>query len=152
MVVRIVFSSILQVGYVEVRISRSVLEGPFDFEITRVDCIYYFLAYHHKESTLHYNFTKKNKPWHNFNSPISKSVAYNLYFTANMYKTVIQISYNYSAMLPFIILYKNLYKYESNEIMYDLKRTLNIYYQRSFNKAADCIQIELYSYRSFLLN
>ena len=26
-------------GYVEVRISRSVYEGPFDFEITRVDCI-----------------------------------------------------------------------------------------------------------------
>ena len=23
----------------EVRISRSVLEGPFDFEITRVDCM-----------------------------------------------------------------------------------------------------------------
>ena len=33
------FSSKLQIGYVEVRISRSVLEGPFDFEITRVDCI-----------------------------------------------------------------------------------------------------------------
>ena len=29
------FSSILQIWYVEVRISRSVLEGPF--EITRVD-------------------------------------------------------------------------------------------------------------------
>ena len=33
------FSSILQIWYVEVRISRSVLEGPFDFKITRVDCI-----------------------------------------------------------------------------------------------------------------
>ena len=40
LVVRIVFSSILQIWYVEVRISRSVWEGPFDFEITRVDCIY----------------------------------------------------------------------------------------------------------------
>ena len=38
LVVRIIFSSILQIWYVEVRISRSVLEGPFDFEITRVDC------------------------------------------------------------------------------------------------------------------
>ena len=25
----------------EVRISRSVSEGPFDFEITRVDCIFF---------------------------------------------------------------------------------------------------------------
>ena len=37
LVVRIVLSSILQIWYVEVRISRSVLDGPFDFEITRVD-------------------------------------------------------------------------------------------------------------------
>ena len=33
-------SSVLQIRYVEVRISRSVLAGPFDFEITRVDCNY----------------------------------------------------------------------------------------------------------------
>ena len=38
-VVWLVFSSFLQIWYVEVRISRSVSEGPFDFEITRVDCI-----------------------------------------------------------------------------------------------------------------
>ena len=38
LVVRLAFSSILQICYVEVRISRSVSEGPFDFEITRVDC------------------------------------------------------------------------------------------------------------------
>ena len=37
-VVRFIFSSILQVKYVEVRISRSNSESPFDFEITRVDC------------------------------------------------------------------------------------------------------------------
>ena len=30
--VRIIFSSILPIWYVEVRISRSVSEGPFDFE------------------------------------------------------------------------------------------------------------------------
>ena len=41
--IRFVFSSILQACYVEVRISRSVSEGPFDFEITRVDCIYFLL-------------------------------------------------------------------------------------------------------------
>ena len=35
------FSSILQIWYVEVRISRTVSEGPFDFEITRVDCIFW---------------------------------------------------------------------------------------------------------------
>ena len=40
LVVQIVFPSILQIWYVEVRISRSVFEGPFDFEITRVDCMW----------------------------------------------------------------------------------------------------------------
>ena len=29
-----------EISNVEVRISRSVLEGPFDFEIMRVDCIH----------------------------------------------------------------------------------------------------------------
>ena len=38
-VVRLIFSSILQIWYVEVRISRSISESPLDFEITRVDCI-----------------------------------------------------------------------------------------------------------------
>ena len=38
-VVRFIFSSILQFWYVEVRISRSISESPLDFEITRVDCI-----------------------------------------------------------------------------------------------------------------
>ena len=41
-VVRINFSSILQIWYVEVRISRSVSESPLEFEITRVDCIFKF--------------------------------------------------------------------------------------------------------------
>ena len=35
---RIIFSSILQIWYVEVRISRSISESPLEFEITRVDC------------------------------------------------------------------------------------------------------------------
>ena len=39
MVNRIIFPSILQIGYVEVRISRSISESPLKFEITRVDCI-----------------------------------------------------------------------------------------------------------------
>ena len=38
--VRFIFSSILQIGYVVVRISRCVSESPFDFEIMRVDCVY----------------------------------------------------------------------------------------------------------------
>ena len=33
------FSSIVQILYVEVRISRSISESPLEFEITRVDCI-----------------------------------------------------------------------------------------------------------------
>ena len=37
-VVRIIFSSILQNWYVEVRISRRISERPLEFEITRVDC------------------------------------------------------------------------------------------------------------------
>ena len=37
-VVRIIFSSILQIWYVEVRISRSISESPLEFEITGVDC------------------------------------------------------------------------------------------------------------------
>ena len=36
---RISLSSILQIWYVEVRISRSISESPLEFEITRVDCI-----------------------------------------------------------------------------------------------------------------
>ena len=43
LVVRIVFSSILQIWYVKAWISRSVLEGPFDYEITRVHVICNFL-------------------------------------------------------------------------------------------------------------
>ena len=39
MVVRFIFSSILQFWYVEVRISRRISESPLEFEITRVDCI-----------------------------------------------------------------------------------------------------------------
>ena len=39
LVVRLVFSSVLQIWCVEVRISQSVSEGPFDFETMRVDCI-----------------------------------------------------------------------------------------------------------------
>ena len=39
MVNQIIFSSILQTWYVELRISRSISESPLEFEITRVDCI-----------------------------------------------------------------------------------------------------------------
>ena len=41
-VIRIIFSSILQIWYVEVRISRSISESPLEFEITRVDCNSWF--------------------------------------------------------------------------------------------------------------
>ena len=37
--IELVFSSILQIWYVEVRISRSISKSPLEFEITRVDCI-----------------------------------------------------------------------------------------------------------------
>ena len=35
------FSSLLQIWYVDVQISRSISESPLEFEITRVDCILY---------------------------------------------------------------------------------------------------------------
>ena len=38
-VVRIIFSSILQIWYVEVWIYRSISESPLEFEITRVDLL-----------------------------------------------------------------------------------------------------------------
>ena len=38
-VVWIIFSTILQIWCVEVRISRSISESPFEFEIMRIDCI-----------------------------------------------------------------------------------------------------------------
>ena len=36
--IELVFPPILQIWYVEVRISRSISESPLEFEITRVDC------------------------------------------------------------------------------------------------------------------
>ena len=36
------FNPILQIWYVEVRISQSISESPLEFEITRVDCIMEF--------------------------------------------------------------------------------------------------------------
>ena len=39
LVVRFIFSSILKIWYVEVRISQSISESSLDFEITRVDCM-----------------------------------------------------------------------------------------------------------------
>ena len=48
-VVRIIFSSILQIWHVEVRISRSISESPLEFEITRVDCILKLLTVYYRE-------------------------------------------------------------------------------------------------------
>ena len=48
MVNQIIFSSILQTWYVELRISRSISESPLEFEITRVDCNCYGLTKMHK--------------------------------------------------------------------------------------------------------
>ena len=45
-VVRMICSSILQIWYVEVRISRSISESPLEFEITRVDCTSVFVIGH----------------------------------------------------------------------------------------------------------
>ena len=42
--IELVFSSILQIWYVDVRISRHILESPLEFEITRVDCIFIIMT------------------------------------------------------------------------------------------------------------
>ena len=61
-VVRFIFSWILQIWYVEVRISRSIFESPLEFEITRVDCIYNknILLHLIKKKTIKKNNYKKN--------------------------------------------------------------------------------------------
>ena len=50
-VVWIIFSSLLQIWYVEVRISRSISESPLEFEITRVNCIFLFSPCKHVVGT-----------------------------------------------------------------------------------------------------
>ena len=45
------FSSILQIWYVEIRISRSISESPLDFEITKVDCIFLCLCKQFRNSS-----------------------------------------------------------------------------------------------------
>ena len=52
---QIIFSSILQTWYVELRISRSISESPLEFEITRVDCIIICLCSD--------NFSHINQQW-----------------------------------------------------------------------------------------
>ena len=42
-VVRCIFTSVLQIIYVEVRLSRIILESPLDFKITSVHCIWNIL-------------------------------------------------------------------------------------------------------------
>ena len=53
MVVRFIFSSILQIQFVEVRISWSSSESPLDFEITIVDC--------NSACNIHYDY--RNSRW-----------------------------------------------------------------------------------------
>ena len=47
MVGRLIVSSILQIWYVEVRISRSIWQSPFEFEIRIVDCTVFDLITAH---------------------------------------------------------------------------------------------------------
>ena len=47
-----IFSLILQIGYVDLRISRSISDSPLNFEITRVDCICYFKIFINNRSYL----------------------------------------------------------------------------------------------------
>ena len=53
MVVWFIFSSILQIWYVTVWVSWSILESPLDFEITRVNCMWkYTFGYVYPAKTL----------------------------------------------------------------------------------------------------
>ena len=50
---RIIFSSILQIWYVEVWISRSISESPLEFEITRVDYTFRYIPSKVSVQTVH---------------------------------------------------------------------------------------------------
>ena len=67
MVNQIIFSSILQTWYVELRISRSISESPLEFEITRVDCSYNCASIpssHNKiTQSLELSFGKRSCKW-----------------------------------------------------------------------------------------
>ena len=62
---QISFSSILQIWYVEVRISWSILESPLEFKITRVNCtILLCLQTHPKWKTLNNDVSIGRDDWH----------------------------------------------------------------------------------------
>ena len=58
------FSSILQLCYVEIRISRCISESPLDFEITRVDCIYEWELRSRGETYIHDTFYETHSILH----------------------------------------------------------------------------------------
>ena len=71
-VVRFIVSSILQIWYVEVRISRSIWESSLDFEITRVDCICL-------KSFIWKNWTLYSGNWQRSISLLSKAMGLSLF-------------------------------------------------------------------------
>ena len=76
----LLFSSLSQLYYVEVRISRSVSVSPLEFEITRVDCNYILVIYSVIKEVLfcviavcHFSNKKKKNP---------KNLLFHLYSSA----------------------------------------------------------------------
>ena len=69
LVVRLVFSSVLRIWYVEVRISRSDSEGPFDYEISRVDCMFVYIeAYFEHQCSIYQELTIVTKTFRGSNT------------------------------------------------------------------------------------
>ena len=62
----LLFSSLSQLWYVEVRISRSISVSPLEFEITRVDCTWVIHTYIHLRWTMSYLSTYEYKTISNF--------------------------------------------------------------------------------------
>ena len=103
---QIIFSSILQTWYVELRISRSISESPLEFEITRVDCTYksvdflrlsssmaMYVLFHNKTNTLMYIFTANASP------TSQTTVSANLIFRGQT--KVIKVKVNFQSLTEF---------------------------------------------------
>ena len=79
----LLFSSLSQLWYVEVRISRSVSMSPLEFEITRVDCISSFftefsarhmiMAVYYRIVVSRFNWKRRHHLWRSIYFPVHKS-------------------------------------------------------------------------------
>ena len=88
-VVRFIFSSILQIWYVEIRISRSISESPLDFEITRVDLCKYHIYFEYSNKQTRPNRMRRlirvHTIWHSSCSTLTQQQVVNHLYTDTRY-------------------------------------------------------------------